>query len=86
MWRLQCPECAAPEIERGRLDENGYADETSRGDAAAVTVHPDKDGYGSPLGTRGGYVEINLWCAAGHNFSLVVANHKGAEYVGVVTG
>jgi hypothetical protein len=78
VWRLQCPVCAAPEIERGRPDEDAGGDHT------AVTVHLDRDAYGSPLGTRGGHVEIRLWCAAGHDFQLVIANHKGAEYVGIV--
>ncbi|MFF3934209.1 hypothetical protein [Streptomyces hirsutus] len=49
-----------------------------------MTVHPDRDEYASPIGTRGGLVEIRMWCAGGHAFQLVVANHKGAEYVAVV--
>jgi hypothetical protein len=83
-WRLHCPVCSAPEIERGQLDEDGSRPDEAGGDHTAVTVHPDRDAYSSPLGTRGGHVEIRLWCAAGHNFQLVIANHKGAEYVGVV--
>lgn len=88
-WRVQCPECSAPEIERGELDETGARADvpgniTDSGDHTAVTVHPDRDAHDSPIGTRGGYVEIRLWCAAGHNFRLLVANHKGAEYVAVV--
>jgi hypothetical protein len=42
-WRLKCPACRTDEVER--------ADEA--GDHEAVTVHPDRDDYDSPLGTRG---------------------------------
>lgn len=49
-----------------------------------MTVQPDRDGYDSPMETRGGYVRIALDCAASHPFELVIANHKGAAYVGVV--
>ncbi|GGS96373.1 hypothetical protein [Streptomyces violaceus] len=88
-WRVQCPECSAPEIERGELDETGALpydpdDDADSGDHTAVTVHPDRDAHDSPIGTRGGYVEIRLWCGMGHNFRLIVANHKGAEYLAVV--
>jgi hypothetical protein len=87
IWRLACPQCAAPEIERGDFDEESgtvvYDDTPSR-DETSVTVHPDTDDYASPIGTRGGFVEVRMWCAAGHAFKLVVANHKGAEYVAVV--
>lgn len=88
-WRVQCPECSAPEIERGELDGTGALpydpdDDAEGGDHTAVTVHPDRDAHDSPIGTRGGYVEIRLWCGMGHNFRLVVANHKGAEYLAVV--
>jgi hypothetical protein len=87
-WRVQCPQCSAPEIERGALDETGSLpydpDDDSGGDHTAVTVHPDRDAHDSPIGTRGGYVEIRLWCGAGHNFRLIVANHKGAEYIAAV--
>jgi hypothetical protein len=34
---------------------------------------------------RGGYVSIGLSWPAGHEFDLGTANHKGAEYLGVVT-
>jgi hypothetical protein len=53
-------------------------------DHAAVTLEPDRDGYDSPIATRGGYVSIGLSCPDGHEFDLVIANHKGAEYLGVV--
>lgn len=89
-WRVCCPECGTEEVERGAFDEETGTvaydpdDEAADGDDAAVTVHPDTDSYISPLGTRGGFVEVDLWCAAGHVFQLVLANHKGAEYVGIV--
>lgn len=88
-WRLHCPICTAGEIERGQLGEDGYLpydpdNDDAGGDHEAVTVHSDLDAYGGPLGTRGGHVEIRLWCGAGHSFQLVIANHKGAEYIGVV--
>ena len=71
-WRLACPECGS-----GSVDRHG-------GDAAAVTVHPDRDHYDSPIGTRGGYVSVALLCPAGHGFDLIIANHKGAEFIGIV--
>jgi hypothetical protein len=71
-------------VEQGVLDEEGYRLEEG-GDHHAVTVHPDQDAYASPIGTRGGYVDVRLWCAAGHAFSLVVANHKGAQFIAVVS-
>jgi hypothetical protein len=55
----------------------------SQGDHTAATVQPDRDRYESPIGTRGGYASIALECVAGHGFDLIVANHKGAEYLGV---
>jgi hypothetical protein len=73
-WRLNCPACGIDEVER--------ADETA--DHEAVTVHPDRDNYDSPLGTRGGYVRVDLTCSDGHGFAFVMSNHKGAEFVGVV--
>jgi hypothetical protein len=48
-------------------------------DHEAVTVHPDADRYDSPIGTRGGYVQIDLVCGCGQLFALVIGNHKGAE-------
>jgi hypothetical protein len=83
-WRVHCPECAASEVERGPFDEGENEETHDGGDHQAVTVHPDTDSYISPIGTRGGYVNVELCCAAGHAFRLVVANHKGAEYVGIV--
>jgi hypothetical protein len=74
-WQLSCPACGAAEIEQGSR---------SGPDHTAVTIQPDRDGYDSPIGTRGGFVSIALDCAAGHAFELVIANHKGAEYVAVI--
>jgi len=74
-WQLCCPVCGAAEVEQGLH---------SGGDHTAVTVRPDRDRYDSPVGTRGGYVSIALECSAGHQFDLVIANHKGAEYVAVL--
>jgi hypothetical protein len=47
-------------------------------------IQPDRDGYDSPIGTRGGYVSVALGCGAGHEFYLVIANHKGAEFIAVI--
>jgi hypothetical protein len=74
-WQLCCPVCGAAEVEQGVY---------SGGDHTAVSVHPDRDAYNSPVGTRGGYVSIALECTAGHRFDLVIANHKGAEYLALV--
>lgn len=73
-WKLMCPACGICEVERA----------ADGGDHGAVTVQPDRDDYDSPLGTRGGYVRVDLTCAAGHGFAFIVGNHKGEEFVGVV--
>jgi len=73
-WALLCPECGEMGIDRPDLG----------GDHASVTVHPDRDDYDSPVGTRGGYVRIDLVCCAGHAFSLIIGNHKGTEVIGLV--
>ena len=65
---LICPGC------RGRAIE----------DPESVTVHPDDDEYTSPLGTRGGWVEIDLYCSCGHTFALIIGNHKGQQEIGLV--
>jgi hypothetical protein len=74
LWELHCPECGQVGVE-----QMGPG-----GDHGAVTVHPDRDDYDSPIDTRGGYTRIKLFCPAGHGFDLIVANHKGAEFIGVV--
>lgn len=73
-WQLNCPACG-----NGSVDRADVAD-----DHEAVTVQPDRDDYDSPLGTRGGYLRIDLTCSNGHGFAFIVGNHKGAEFVGVV--
>ncbi|MFC8447625.1 hypothetical protein [Kitasatospora sp. NPDC057223] len=82
-WQVHCPRCAEPSIDRGTINEDGTL--SQGGDHEAVTVHPDRDNYDGPIETRGGYVEVALYCGAGHAFQLIVANHKGAEYVAVVS-
>lgn len=79
VWSVMCPACGDGNVDR-------YGPEGFGPDEQAVTVHPDKDEYGSPIGTRGGWVTVDLLCAAcGHYFALVLANHKGAERVGIVS-
>lgn len=73
-WQLRCPACGNDAVDR--VDETG--------DHEAVTVQPDRDDYESPLGTRGGYVRVDLTCSGGHGFAFIMGNHKGAEFVGVV--
>jgi hypothetical protein len=47
---LRCPECGEIGVEQiGR-----------GGDHEAVTLHPDRDAYDSPINTRGGYIRIEL--------------------------
>ncbi len=46
-------------------------------------VQPGRGDYDSPLGTRGGYVRVDLTCSNGHSFAFIVGNHNGAEFVGV---
>jgi hypothetical protein len=72
-WTLRCPVCGPGQW---GLDRCG-------GDDASVTVHPDRDDYGSPLGTRGGWVTIKYFCPAGHELWLTIANHKGQEFIGL---
>ncbi|WP_097882709.1 hypothetical protein [Streptomyces sp. st140] len=73
-WQLMCPGCGTQNVENAN-----YAP-----DHEVISVQPDRDEYDSPIGTRGGYVSVDLECDAGHSFALVVGNHKGAEFVGVV--
>lgn len=77
MLHMSCPECDQPGVEQTGPDDGD-------GDHRAVTVHPDRDEYDSPIGTRGGYTQIDLWCPDGHQFALIIANHKGDEYIGAV--
>lgn len=77
-WQVLCPKCTDRQPNIDRCDPNG---EYGR-DEIAVTVHPDRDEYDSPAGTRGGYVEIRLTCGF-HDFSLLIGNHKGEEYITV---
>lgn len=74
-WQLHCPECGQPSVDREPLGR----------DHEAVTLHPDRDDYDSPIDTRGGYLHLDLRCVSGHTFALIIGNHKGAEFVGVVT-
>lgn len=71
-YQMACPQCGDRCIDR------------LGGDDASVTVTPDRDACDSPIGTRGGFVLIRMFCPAGHGFDLVIANHKGCEYLGVV--
>lgn len=52
-------------------------------DYEAVTVHSDRDSQGGPLGTRSGFISVELTCAAGHGSDFIIGNHKRAEFVGV---
>lgn len=74
VWQLNCPRCGDQMIDRENWEP----------DHLAVTVHPDRDQRDSPLGTRGGYVQVDLQCSEGHHFALIIANHKGMEFLGVV--
>lgn len=78
-WQVLCPKCTDRQPNIDRIGSDGEYGPDER----AVIVHPDRDEYSSPLGTRGGWVEIQLTCGF-HNFSLVVANHKGEEYIGIM--
>ena len=51
----------------------------------SIVVHPDRDEYESPIGTRGGFTKIELFCAGGHGFDLIIGNHKGSQMFGVVS-
>lgn len=73
-WQLKCPACGNDSVDRADVTD----------DHEAVTVQPDRDDYDSPLGTRGGYVRVDLTCSDGHGFAFIMGNHKGAEFIGVV--
>jgi len=81
LLHMPCPECRKRGVEQAWPEGDGYGL-----DHRAVTVHPDRDAYDSPVGTRGGYTQADLRCPAGHYLALIVANHKGGdEYIGAVT-
>lgn len=76
-WHLLCPYCG------DEIEQWGNGD---GGDETAVTIHSDRDAYDSPAGTRGGYVEIRLECTSGeHRFRMLSANHKGAQYISIIS-
>jgi hypothetical protein len=81
LLHMPCPECGEFTVEQTGPDDGGDYGL----DHTAVTIHTDQDSYDSPIGTRGGYTQVDLWCPAGHRFALIVANHKGEEYIGCVT-
>jgi hypothetical protein len=72
---LACPEPGCREL---GIDRCG-------GDDFSVTLHPDRDEYDSPAGTRGGYVRIDYHCPSDHQFSLIIGNQKGAEILSMVS-
>ena len=76
-FQVLCPLCGEVGVEQGHSDRDDQEQD-------AVTVHPDRDEYESPIFTRGGYTEIRLWCSAGHRFALIIANHKGAQFLDAV--
>lgn len=67
-WQVHCPRCADAGIERGIAHAETVVDR-------AIGTRP------SPIVGDNGWVSVSLHCAAGHGFELVVANHKGAEYI-----
>lgn len=77
VWQLQCPICGEPVIEQ---------QSNLGGEAACVTVQPDRDEYDSPIGTRGGYAKIQTFCGNGHGIDIIIANHKGCQFIGLHYG
>ena len=73
-WQINCPTCGD-----STMDRTAFAP-----DHEAVTLQPDRDEYDSPIGTRGGYVRVELVCPTGHHHALILANHKGAEILAVI--
>lgn len=73
-WDIHCPTCGEQ-----TMDRVGHG-----GDHTAVTVYPDRDAYDSPIGTRGGYLRVELCCPAGHYHALILANHKGDEVLALI--
>lgn len=77
--QLRCPECDEINIDRGAYFGSIV------GPDEGVTTFWDEDEYQSPAGTRGGYIQIDMHCAEGHSFSLFIGNHKGSEYLHVMS-
>jgi hypothetical protein len=71
-WTIHCPVCGSELIEH------------DSGSKASVHVHPDRDEYDSPAGTRGEYILVQLFCDSGHGFDLVTGNHKGQQQLAIV--
>lgn len=65
-WQVvRCPRCESDTIEE---------------DPDSVTIFPDRDEYDSPIGTRGGYVNVDLRCSGcSCAFTFTVGNHKGRQ-------
>jgi hypothetical protein len=61
---LLCPTCGAEVLEFGESRD--------------VVVHPDRDEYDSPIGSRGGWTSFDIYCHGCGWFSLVIAQHKGS--------
>jgi hypothetical protein len=74
-WQINCPTCGD-----STMDRIAFA----APDHEAVTLHPDRDEYDSPIGTRGGYVRVELVCRDGHHHALILANHKGHEILALI--
>jgi hypothetical protein len=72
-WQINCPTCGD-----STMDRIAFA----APDHEAVTLHPDRDEYDSPIGTRGGYVRVELVCRDDH--ALILANHKGHEILALI--
>ena len=77
-WQLQvpCPDCGQIGVEQPGPWAEAWSDAARRhdplparpddtGDHTAVTVHRDRDDYDSPVGTRGGFTQIDLTCPGG---------------------
>lgn len=77
---IQCPKCGNDDMIDRVLPCCAYE---HCADHLAVVVVPDNDDAPSPIGTRGGHVSISLACGCGHHFKLVIANHKGMEFIGI---
>lgn len=81
-YAVVCPNCGESAIDRYKKDDPEYYP-MAASDHEAVTVHPDRDNYepGNPLRSRGGWVQIDLFCPCSPDDVLVLAigNHKGTE-------
>ena len=67
-WRVLCPVC--------RFDYTHFAPDDVHVEAT--------DDYTSPIGNRGSWIAVPMWCEEGHSWRLVIGFHKGQTFLDTV--